>query len=100
MRSGRFEKKDQIHHTEKLFKRLSQDDQKEIIDKFPINNTKEAKELKIDFWSLLKNESDAFVKWRYQHEYDSLEKIYSNIGFLKDLVKWTNLVAVKNYPIE
>lgn len=96
IRDNRFKKKiDEIHYTEKLFKRLSEKDQNEIISKFPLHLTKEFKELKIDFWTLLENESNAFVKWRYQHE--SVEHIYSNISFLRDLVKWTNYVAVKNY---
>lgn len=99
IRSNRFEKKkDQIHYTETLFKRLKENDQKKIIDKFPLHLSNEFVALKIDFWTLLKNESDAFVKWRYQHE--SVEEIYSNVSFLKELVKWTNYVAIKNYPIK
>ena len=91
-------KKDKIHYTEELFKRLNEEHQVEIIDKFPQLKIKELNELGIEFWKMLKNESDAFVKWRYQHE--AIENIHSNIGFLKDLVKWTNYIAVKYYPIK
>ena len=98
LRENRFEKKDKIHYTEELFKRLNEEHQVEIIDKFPQLKIKELNELGIEFWKMLKNESDAFVKWRYQHE--AIEIIHSNIGFLKDLVKWTNYIAVKYYPIK
>lgn len=67
------------HDWVKLYYSLSAEHQQEIVDKMPV-------EFQVDFISLLENNKDAFIRWRYSYEASNLTCDWTFINELANVL--------------